>query len=134
MGDECERLYGAPCYVAHRADLLAVLERALPRERLRVDHLCVEVSQDEPLEGVAAVDVHDAAVDCSGLGDLVGVARGRQARADIEERADTGISRQIPDSATQERPIDAGAEVDVRKERPDLVAVLLRKLRGDRGS
>ena len=47
MGDECERLYGAPCYVAHRADLLAVLERAVPRERLGLDHRCVEVGQDQ---------------------------------------------------------------------------------------
>src|SRR5688500_11177931 len=47
MGDECERLYGAPCYVAHRADLLAVLARALPRERIRLDHRCIEVRQDD---------------------------------------------------------------------------------------
>jgi 2-polyprenyl-6-methoxyphenol hydroxylase-like FAD-dependent oxidoreductase len=35
------------CYVAHRADLLAVLERAVPRERLGLDHRCVEVGQDQ---------------------------------------------------------------------------------------
>ena len=34
MGEECERLYGAHCYVAHRADLLALLHRALPRKML----------------------------------------------------------------------------------------------------
>jgi salicylate hydroxylase len=47
MGDECERLYGAHCYVAHRADLLALLQRALPRHLVRFDHRCVEVTQRE---------------------------------------------------------------------------------------
>lgn len=46
MGDECERLYRAPCYVAHRADLLALLQQALPEDRLRLDHRCVELRQD----------------------------------------------------------------------------------------
>jgi salicylate hydroxylase len=43
MGEECERLYGAPCFVAHRADLLALLQRALPEDQLRLDHRCVDV-------------------------------------------------------------------------------------------
>ena len=47
MGKECERLYGAHCYVAHRADLLALLQRALPRHLLRLDHRCVAVEQTE---------------------------------------------------------------------------------------
>ncbi|MGH8765100.1 MAG: FAD-dependent monooxygenase [Burkholderiales bacterium] len=47
MGEECRRLYGAHCYVAHRADLLALFQRALPREQLRLDHRCVGVAQDE---------------------------------------------------------------------------------------
>jgi salicylate hydroxylase len=47
MGDECERLYGAPCYVAHRADLLAMLQRARPAGQLHLDHRCVAVAQDE---------------------------------------------------------------------------------------
>jgi salicylate hydroxylase len=47
MAEECERLYGAHCYVAHRADLLAVLHRALPSQLLRLDHRCVAVEQDE---------------------------------------------------------------------------------------
>jgi salicylate hydroxylase len=47
MGEECERLYGAHCYVAHRADLLALFQRALPPQLLRLDHRCVKVSQDE---------------------------------------------------------------------------------------
>jgi salicylate hydroxylase len=47
MGDECERLYGAPCYVAHRAELLAVLASAVPPAQLRLDHRCVAIRQDE---------------------------------------------------------------------------------------
>jgi salicylate hydroxylase len=47
MGDECERLYGAPCYVVHRADLLRVLHRGLPRQLVRLDHRCVAIEQDE---------------------------------------------------------------------------------------
>jgi salicylate hydroxylase len=47
MGEACERLYGAHCYVAHRADLLALFRRTLPQELLRLDHRCVEVDQDE---------------------------------------------------------------------------------------
>jgi salicylate hydroxylase len=47
MGEECERLYGAHCYVAHRADLLALFQQALPGQVLRLDHRCVEVDQDE---------------------------------------------------------------------------------------
>jgi len=45
MGEECERLYGAHCYVAHRADLLAMLLQALPPRQLRLDQRCVEISQ-----------------------------------------------------------------------------------------
>jgi salicylate hydroxylase len=47
MGDECERLYGTHCYVAHRADLLALLQQALRRTALRLDHRCVGVDQNE---------------------------------------------------------------------------------------
>jgi len=46
MGEACERLYGAACYVAHRADLLALLQRALPAAQLRLDHRCVGVQQE----------------------------------------------------------------------------------------
>ena len=44
---ECDRLYGAHCYVAHRADLLALLEQALPAKVLRLDHRCVRMDQTE---------------------------------------------------------------------------------------
>lgn len=45
MGDACVRMYGAPCHVAHRGDLLAHLQRAWPRERLWLDQRCVEVRE-----------------------------------------------------------------------------------------
>lgn len=46
MGEECQRMYGAHCYVAHRADLLALLRQALPQECLRLDHRLVGIRQD----------------------------------------------------------------------------------------
>ena len=46
MGEECVRMYGAHCYVAHRADLLALLRQALPQECLRLDHRLVGIRQD----------------------------------------------------------------------------------------
>ena len=45
MGAACERLYGADCYVAHRADVLAMLQQSLPAERLRLGQRCVAVRQ-----------------------------------------------------------------------------------------
>ncbi len=38
MGDACVALYGAHCFVAHRADLLALLQAALAPGQLRLDH------------------------------------------------------------------------------------------------
>ena len=38
MDEECERLYGAPCYVAHRADLRDFLRRELSDDSIRLDH------------------------------------------------------------------------------------------------
>ncbi len=46
MGEACERMYGAHCYVAHRADLLALLQKALPAQWLRLDHRCTGIGQD----------------------------------------------------------------------------------------
>lgn len=40
MGDECVQLYGAPCHVAHRADLLELLQRALPPGVLKLGRRC----------------------------------------------------------------------------------------------
>jgi salicylate hydroxylase len=45
MGERCEALYGAPCYVAHRADLREFLRRALPEETVRFDHRLIGVTQ-----------------------------------------------------------------------------------------
>ncbi len=53
MDEACERLYGAHCYVAHRADLLALLLHALPPRLLRLDHRC------------SALHAHDDAVELS---------------------------------------------------------------------
>ncbi len=47
MGEVCARLYGAHCYVAHRADLLALLQGAVPQEAVHRDHRCVAIDQDE---------------------------------------------------------------------------------------
>lgn len=47
MGETCLRLYGAHCYVAHRADLLALLRDALPPDALRLGQRCVGVSRTE---------------------------------------------------------------------------------------
>ena len=47
MGTECERLYSAHCYVAHRADLLKLFHHALPPEAIRLDQRCIAVAQQE---------------------------------------------------------------------------------------
>jgi salicylate hydroxylase len=47
MGEECRRLYGSHCYVAHRADLLELLKDALPAGALRLDHRCISLQQDD---------------------------------------------------------------------------------------
>src|SRR3954465_4026003 len=47
MGTVCEQLYSAHCYVAHRADLLKLLQHALPLEAVQLDQRCIEVRQDE---------------------------------------------------------------------------------------
>ena len=47
MGEVCERLYGAHCYVAHRADLVSLLRQALPPQALHMDRRCVGIRQDE---------------------------------------------------------------------------------------
>src|SRR5688572_32516782 len=58
MGEQCKRLYGAHCYVAHRADLLSLLMQALPSPLLRLDQRCVEVTphDDEVVLGFVGRD------------------------------------------------------------------------------
>ena len=46
MGERCELLYGAHCFVAHRADLREFFRRALPEETVRLDHRCIGVRQN----------------------------------------------------------------------------------------
>lgn len=46
MGETCERLYGAHCYVAHRADLLQLLRSGLPEGAVHLDHRLASFSQD----------------------------------------------------------------------------------------
>ncbi|GAA3040544.1 FAD-dependent monooxygenase [Streptosporangium longisporum] len=46
MGEECRRLYGTDCYVAHRADLLDMLRDALPDEVVGTDRRLRELRQD----------------------------------------------------------------------------------------
>jgi salicylate hydroxylase len=43
MGDACVQLYGAGCHVAHRADLLALLQHALPADAVRLGLRCTGV-------------------------------------------------------------------------------------------
>ena len=47
MGSECERRYGAPCYVAHRADVLGLLRQALPAAQLRLGERCSALRQND---------------------------------------------------------------------------------------
>lgn len=75
MGEACERLYGAACYVAHRADLVGLLRRALPREALRLDHRCRAIrdgARDVALDfahraGGATTAVADVVVGADGI-------------------------------------------------------------------
>ena len=53
MGDACTQMYGAPCFVVHRADLLALLQDALGPAPLRLDQRCTGV-----LPSGDAVDIH----------------------------------------------------------------------------
>ena len=46
MGETCERLYGAHCYVAHRADLLQLLRSGLPDGVVHLDRRLAAFTQD----------------------------------------------------------------------------------------
>jgi salicylate hydroxylase len=45
LGDECERIFGAPYYHFHRAELLDLLAAALPSQVIRLDHRCIALRQ-----------------------------------------------------------------------------------------
>src|SRR5690606_20052172 len=51
MSDAAERQYGAPQLTIHRADLLAALAEAFPRERVRFANRCERIEETE--DGVA---------------------------------------------------------------------------------
>src|SRR6185437_2372969 len=58
------------------------------------------------------VHVDDPAARRGGLCDLVGVARGRQPGADVEELTDALGSRQVAHRPGQERPVGLGGQPD----------------------
>jgi len=93
MGERCELMFGAPCYVAHRADLREFFRRALPEETVRLDHRCIGVTQSK--RGVAL-----EFVSASG--------RASHVEADAAIGAD-GIHSVIRDAVTvQEKPRFSG--------------------------
>jgi salicylate hydroxylase len=47
MGDECEALYGAACYTAHRADLIDCLAEQIPASEIRLGCRCIQLDQDD---------------------------------------------------------------------------------------
>lgn len=69
MGERCERMYGAHCYVAHRADLLRLLQRALPPHQLRLDQRCIAL--DQAGDEAALTFVSRAGVETRVAADLV---------------------------------------------------------------
>jgi hypothetical protein len=54
------------------------------------------------------VDIHDPCFRCRSLGDLVGVAGGGQAGADVEELPDAKVGHQVVHRAGQERAVSPG--------------------------
>ncbi len=79
MDEACMQLYGAHCYVVHRADLLALLQDALPASQLRLDHRfiahrlageAVELSFTHRNGGPAAA-VADAVIGADGIHSLL---------------------------------------------------------------
>jgi hypothetical protein len=55
------------------------------------------------------------------LGDLVGVVRGGQPGADVEELTDPRLSHQVPDGAEEEQPRLAGNLLDTGERFGDLL-------------
>ena len=79
MDEECEQLYGAPCYVAHRADLGGFLRRELSDDSIRLDHRFIGVIRSDDEVELAFVDssgrekrvTADVAVGADGIHSLV---------------------------------------------------------------
>jgi salicylate hydroxylase len=92
MGDLCEQRYGAACYVAHRADLLGLLEHALPRMQLRLGVRCIAARPDGDevrltfvrRDGAELSERVDAAIGADGIHSLL--------RATVEPALDARFS------------------------------------------
>jgi salicylate hydroxylase len=56
MGEVCAQMYGAHCYVAHRADLLGMLATALPQHQVVLGQRCIGVTQDADGARLSFVD------------------------------------------------------------------------------
>jgi hypothetical protein len=93
-----------------------VVGRALPRAREQRPR----VHQHHRI----VVDIHDAAVRCDRLGHLVGVVRGRQPGADVEELPDAGVRGQVPHGPAEELAVGAGGQPQVRHEHEGLLGRL----------
>jgi salicylate hydroxylase len=82
MGELCEQLYGAQCYVAHRGDLLKLLQHAWPADRLALDHRCTALQPDADgvqltfarRDGRTVVERVDAVIGADGIHSLVRAA------------------------------------------------------------
>ena len=71
LGDECERQYGEATYVVHRADLLDLLQRAVPDDMVNLGRRCVGVTQREDVVELAfedgSIDRADVLVGADGI-------------------------------------------------------------------
>src|SRR5690348_4226062 len=72
MGEECFKLYGAHCYVAHRADLLKILLSELPESALRLRHRCVDVTPEGEIQFETKDRIRvDAVIGADGIHSIV---------------------------------------------------------------
>lgn len=75
MGEACLAMYGAHCYVAHRADLLGLFLSAWPADRLHLGHRCTGLTQHEAGvelnfvrdDGSTAQDEADVVIGADGI-------------------------------------------------------------------
>lgn len=82
MGQACVQLYGAACYVAHRADVLALLQHALPPQAVRLGRRCTGVQQTDAgvtiafglADGSTESVVADAVIGADGIHSVLGPA------------------------------------------------------------
>lgn len=75
LGERCERLYGAPYYAMHRADLLRLLGADSPDADVRLGKRCVAVEQNATTVALAfadgATDEVDVAIGADGVHSVV---------------------------------------------------------------